>query len=154
MPDDFSIDTSQLGQLEADLGEAVASSGQYINSAMQHTSVNIQDAWREKATGNRYAPQFPGSITYDLEVYHGFGASVLRSDIGPDKDRPQGALGNLLEYGSVNNPPRGYGLAALQENEQDFQDGLEKALADAIHVVEVGSSITRSAGAIVRGSFR
>ena len=132
MADGISVEASGLSALAGDVGEAAANSGKFINSAVQHTSRLIRDTWREKASGNPHAPAFPRSITYDLDVYRGFGVSILRSEIGPDKERPQGALGNLLEYGSVNNPPRGYGLAALQENEADFEEGLEKAIDDAL----------------------
>ena len=35
------------------------------------------------------------------------------AQIGPDKGLPQGALGNLIEYGSVNNPGHNNGKDAL-----------------------------------------
>lgn len=123
---------AELNHLARDIGDVPDKAGPFINSAVQHTSRLVRDSWRERAAGNPYAPAFPYSITYDLTVYRGFGVSMLRSEIGPDKDRPQGALGNLLEFGSVNNPPRGYGLAALEENEDDLERGLDAAIDDAL----------------------
>jgi hypothetical protein len=41
--------------------------------------------------------------------------------IGPDKGGPQGALGNLLEYGSVKNPPHRDGGRALDVEEPRFE---------------------------------
>ena len=99
-----------------------------------------------------HAPAFPYSITYDIGVGYGqtLGQSVgsvigggiasaqsstLRAEIGPDKGRAQGALGNLIEYGSVNNPPQGIMHGAVQANEADFDKGVDKAIDDALKVV-------------------
>lgn len=148
MPD-FEIDNSDLSKLATDLGSVPAQSGKNLAQAFHVTSRNIRDAWREKATGLEHAPAFPWSITYDMgaEGRQTFAQAVssvnaggisdamdtvLRSEIGPDKVRRQGALGNLIEYGSVNNPPMGFGHAALQENEDDFERGIDRAVDDAL----------------------
>ncbi|MEU4570724.1 hypothetical protein, partial [Micromonospora sp. NPDC023956] len=47
------------------------------------------------------APAYPYAITYD-STETPTGASA---DIGPDKERRQGPLGNILEYGTVKNAP-------------------------------------------------
>jgi hypothetical protein len=51
----------------------------------------------------------------------------IEAEVGPDKSKPQGALGNLIEFGSVNSPPHSDGLRALRTEAPN----LEKALADA-----------------------
>jgi hypothetical protein len=133
MAEDFAVEgTQNFVQASHDLGSVPDKAGPFINSAVQHTSRLVRDSWRERSSGSPYAPAFPYSITYDLTVYRGFGVSLLRSEIGPDKARPQGALGNLLEFGSVNNPPRGFGLAALQEHEDDLERGLDQSIDDAL----------------------
>jgi hypothetical protein len=43
------------------------------------------------------------AITYDTQI--DAKGLVTRGEIGYDKGRPGGALGNLLEYGSRNNAP-------------------------------------------------
>lgn len=132
MTDGIIIDTSELSALAADLGEAPARAGRNIRSAVGRTAHRIRDDWRDSAQGLPHAPLFPYSISYDLKVFQGFGASVIQAEIGPDKERPQGALGNLIEYGSVNNPPMGLGHGALQKNEDDFERGLTIAVSDAL----------------------
>jgi len=149
MPD---IDKSELDKLAADLGRAPRASGPFLRKAIEVTARNVRDTARENATGMAHAPAFPYSITYDVGADYdqsigqavmsviagGIGsaqATTLRADIGPDKDRPQGALGNLIEYGSVNNPPQGIMHGALQENEADFERGIEKATDDALRAV-------------------
>jgi hypothetical protein len=128
MADGVSGDASEVRGLARDMGEASANALPFLRAAVQHTSLLVKTSWRDKASGNRFAPAFPASITYDTVI----GDSEIRSEIGPDKDRPQGALGNLIEFGSVNNPPRGYGQAALAENEDDFERGLSIAIDDAL----------------------
>lgn len=126
------FDFSELEQLAADLGKAGSNAGPFVRKAVEVTARNVRDDWRDAAKGMAHAPAFPYSITYDLIGFQGFGATVLDAEIGPDKTRTQGALGNLIEFGSRNNPPKGLGHGALQRNEEDFVTGLEKAIDDAM----------------------
>lgn len=149
MPD---IDNSDLSKLSADLGSLPRAAGPFLHQAVEVTARNVRDTARENATGMAHAPAFPHSITYDVGIGYAqnFGDSVasvlaggissaqsstFSAEIGPDKGRPQGALGNLIEYGSVNNPPQGIMHGALQANEADFEKGVEKAIDDALKKV-------------------
>jgi hypothetical protein len=133
MPDGYSIDSSELDKLAADLGKVPARSGRNLRKAIEVTARNIKDAWRDNATGMAHAPAFPHSITYDIEGSGNSGTgSRLEAEIGPDKDRAQGALGNLIEYGSIHNSPQGLGHGALQANEADFEKGIDRAIDDAL----------------------
>lgn len=154
MSDGVLIDFSELNQLAASLENVAANAGKNVRQAVEITSRKIKDGWRDKLKGSVYLPALPYAITYDVTTFSGFGASVIQSEIGPDKDRNQGALGNISEFGTVNNPPRGFGLATLQENLKDYEDGLALALADAERVAGVDSSVIRGAGAVIRGSYR
>lgn len=154
MADGFDIDSRELDRLAADLGEVADTAGRYVRAAVEVSARRVKDDWRSRAKGFLFAPAFPRSITYDVDTFQGFGASVLQADIGPDKAGPQGALGNLIEYGSVNNPPMGLGHAALQANEADFEHGLSEALLDAEAVLRANSSVVSAAAAVIRGRFR
>lgn len=140
MADEIKVDASDFSKLSADIGKAPSRSGRTLRQAMEVTSIKVRNTAREKSSGLQHAPAFPASITYDIgannsllrETFGGGGADTIVSEIGPDKDRPQGALGNLLEYGSINNAPRGIMHGALQENEADFHKGVEKAVNDAL----------------------
>lgn len=153
MVDGFTVDNSEIVNLAADLGAVPDVAGRFIRKAVEVSSRRIKDDWKEQATGFVHAPAFPYSIGYDIATVNAFGASVIQSEIGPDKERRQGALGNLMEFGSVNNPTMGLGAGALERAEDDFQHGLEQALADAEHVAGVDGSVSRSAGAVIRGSY-
>lgn len=130
MNDSISTDFSELSKLAADLGEAPKAIGPFARKAVEVTARKVRDDWRDNAKGMPHAPAFPYSITYDIK---GGGArgSEIDAEIGPDKSRPQGALGNLIEYGSVHNPAQGLGHGALQRNQEDFVTGLNKAEEDA-----------------------
>lgn len=133
MPDGVQVDASQLNVLAADLGKVPETSGRYYRSAIEVSARKTRDTARQNATGMAHAPAFPASITYDVEGSGNRGTgSQLRADIGPDKDRPQGALGNLIEFGSINNPPQGIMHGALQENQADFEYGIDRATNDAL----------------------
>lgn len=131
MSDRFEIDTTELDQLTADLGAIPASAGVLVSKAVEVSARNVRDHWRDAASGFRRAPHYHRSITYDMSSFTGFGVTVLQAEIGPDKDRTQGALGNLIEYGSVNNPPHNQGQAALEAVQDDFEKGLDMALETA-----------------------
>ncbi|WP_432050310.1 hypothetical protein [Verrucosispora sp. NA02020] len=89
---------------------------------VQRGALQIKNDWRQRWSGYKHAPRLPYAVTYDSKETAG-GASA---EIGPDKNKPQGALGNLFELGSVNNAPIPGGIPALAAEGPRF----ERALAD------------------------
>lgn len=140
MADGATIDSSDFARLAADLGKVPPETGEYAAKALEVSARRVRDDWRQNATGLAHAPAFPYSITYDVGstsgalrgLLGGAGAQDLMAEIGPEKGRAQGALGNLIEFGSVNNPPMGLGHGALQLNEPDFEQGIDRAIADGL----------------------
>lgn len=128
----MSVDWSEFAVLAKDLEDVPKNAGKFIRKAVQRSAHVVRDGWRSRAEGMAHAPAFPSSITYDLKGFQGFGATVLEAEIGPDKGRPQGALGNLIEFGSRNNAPQGLGQAALHSAEADFERGIDMAIDDAM----------------------
>lgn len=123
------IDVSQLDEFAADLGQASARVTRNVQKSVEVTARHIKDDARKFATGINYARNYPRSINYDIKYKLPFEVSAV---IGPDKNGPQGALGNILEYGSVNNAPVKHLGPALDKNQQDFVDGLLKAVGDSL----------------------
>lgn len=91
------------------------------------TARKIQQSARGRVGGHRHIPRYPTSITYD--VYGG--PFFVEAEIGPDKDRAQGPLGNLLEYGSIHNAPIEHLGVSLEEHAEDFAHGMEIAVHQA-----------------------
>lgn len=132
----MAVDNSDLSKLAVDLGAVPERSGRNLRKAVEVTARHVRDTARENAMGMAHAPAFPYSITYDVKGSGNNGAgSQLEAEVGPDKDRPQGALGNLIEYGSINNGPLGIMHGALQANEADFERGIQIAIDDALREV-------------------
>ena len=124
----ISFDTSDLDNLEADLGKMSVPVLRNVRKAVEITARKIKDDAKSIIAGHRFLKAYPASITYDMK----YGLTSVTAIIGPDKNRPQGALGNIIEYGSVNNPPVKHLGPALEKNEEDFVAGLGIAVGDAL----------------------
>jgi hypothetical protein len=127
LEDSVSIEVDGIDQLLHDLGAAPAKLIANGTTALTVNAHKVKDTWREADSGLQHAPAYPASVTYDLAA----GGGYVEAEIGPDKDRPQGALGNLIEYGSANNPPRGSGAKALAANADDLEHGIALAAESA-----------------------
>lgn len=124
------LDGSELNRLVADLREVPENAHDNVRKAIEFTARGIKDTSREFASGIGHAPYYPQAITYDIDD-RGVGDGVS-AEIGPDKDRRQGALGNILEYGTVKNAPYAHLGPALDIWTPDLEKGLEKAAGDAL----------------------
>jgi len=122
-----------LRSLAHDLSEAPRRAQRDAVAVVEHGAVNVKHGWAENArlSAPHVAPHYPSSISYDLSLG---GALVGRveAEIGPDKSKPQGPLGNLLEFGSANNPPHNDGGRALREEAPKFEAELAKVALDAL----------------------
>lgn len=105
------VDVRQLVGLAGDLQASSVRAWLEMRAVVEHGAVNVKRDWRANAAASagRHARRYPDSITYDIS----FTPVGVSAEIGPDKARPQGALGNLLEFGSVKNPPHNDGGRAL-----------------------------------------
>lgn len=92
------IDAHELTTLGRDLVDASAKVQRETQKVGTKAAVNIKKAMVADAESSGHYKHFSRSISYD-EV------EPLLWEIGPDKDGPQGALGNLLYFGSANNGP-------------------------------------------------
>lgn len=64
----------------------------------------IKKDLRDEAEGVNYAPHFPRSITYDMRTR--LISDTTEAEVGPYEGGPQWGLGNILYFGTSNNPPR------------------------------------------------
>jgi hypothetical protein len=91
-------------------------------------ALNIKQDAARRASGLRHAPAYPRSISYDTHVT----AASAWAEIGPDKTRRQGALGNLLEYGSVKNAPIPHMRPAAEAELPRFEKAMEALAVKAL----------------------
>lgn len=96
--------------------------------AVKVTSQKVRDDARNRIKGHKYLPAYPYSITYDVKVT----VEGVEGEIGPDKGRPQGPLGNIIEYGTSKNAPIPHLGPALDANAEDLVAGIEIAVRQAM----------------------
>lgn len=132
MTDGISSDFHELDNLAADLGEVAATSGPFIRKAVEVTARKVKDTWRDKLKGEPHLPHAPSAIGYDIKAAPGE-VSTITAEIGAERGKLQAPIVTVIEFGSPSNnlAPRGFGLAALQANQGDFEHGLDIALRDA-----------------------
>ena len=121
------IDLAELAALNAAIAAGdgvIAAEGAAI---VRRGALNVKNDWRRNATATAgaHARLYPRSISYDVTEAPGF----VEAEIGPDKDRPQGPLGNILEYGTSTQAGHNDGGQALDDEEPRFLAQVE-ALAE------------------------
>lgn len=97
------IDLSEVKALATDLGRTTKEVEREADRVLERGALGVKNAMVEDARSSHsgYAKRFASSISYDRR----YGVGRMSYEIGPDKSRPQGALGNLLYFGSRNNAP-------------------------------------------------
>lgn len=110
------IDTSDLDKLAADLARVAEDVMPEAKKVVGKGCLNIKKDWKRRWSGLAHAPAIPYAIGYDVRQRGPF----IEGEVGPDKSKRQGALGNLLEYGSVKNAPIPGGAPALEAEEPRY----------------------------------
>lgn len=118
---------TELERLAADMAKAGPLVVRDVRGVVAKGALNVKNDWRRRAkrTARDTSRAYPYSITYDVAI----GAHVVAAEVGPDKGKRQGPLGNLIEFGSVNNPPTLDGQKALDAEEPKFLAAMQ-ALAE------------------------
>jgi len=130
--DGIDVDMVQVKALADELGGVGARVRPAVKAVITKGALNIKNAARDAIladTRHVFVKQYPYSITYDVSV--GAGA-VVSAEIGPDKDKPQGALGNLLEFGSSKNAPIPHLVPAWEAEIDNTEMWIGKAGEDAV----------------------
>lgn len=152
----MSADFSELIALQHDLGEVPKTTMRYVRKAVEVSARNVKDTAKGKVRTRPHFAKAAAAISYDIKGFSGFGASVIDAEIGYEKTGA-GSLGNLIEFGApraishflarrggqvipvpVPGKPRrplppGMELQhALAETEDDFTEGIDQAIDDAL----------------------
>lgn len=116
------IDASQIRTLARDLDEVPERLAPDIRACLQKGALNIKRDWQARWQGLSHLPALASTVTYDTRYLR----DAIVAEIGPDKARRQGPLGNVAEFGTVKNAPHPGGGPALAAEDPRF----EKAIAD------------------------
>ena len=122
------FDASELNTLVGRLDESARAAMPQAEAVVKRGALNVKNQARDLISGLAHAPHYPRSISYDVEV----GVLGVEAEIGPDKDRMQGALGNILEYGTANNAPFPHLGPALDREAPRFMENIERIVRDVL----------------------
>lgn len=119
----------ELAALVRDLDRAAELTVAETRKVVSKGLLNIKQDARGRISGLAHAPAYPYSISYETAVVHG---TTVYGDVGPDKERRQGALGNILEFGTLKNPPHPHMGPAGEAEEPKFADAMEELVAKGL----------------------
>lgn len=114
-----------LDELARDLRDKGEEVRREAVAVVNRGALNVKNDWQRLFRADErhgYAAAYPYSISYDSLAAGG----RIRAEIGPDKGRRQGALGNLIEFGSVHNAPGNHGGRALEIEEPRFTEEIAR----------------------------
>lgn len=95
------IDMSEALTLASDFGHAASATLAKVDAVVEKGALNIKNVLVSDAESSGHYKHFSRAITYDRAYRPG----EVRYEIGPDKFRQQGALGNILYFGTSHNGP-------------------------------------------------
>lgn len=128
------LDTSDVTRLAVELAGVGARAVPALGVVVERTAKGVRDDMRRVARGHARFRSFPSSITHDVRG--------LSAEIGPDKNKRQGALGNILYFGTAKTGPvLEHPSAALGR----AVPGLEAALAAIVEQSLAGGPVTAPA---------
>jgi hypothetical protein len=131
MSDGISIDASALDKLVADLGKVPDGAGKNLRKAVEVGARNVKEGWRGRLKGASHASGAAATVSYDMKGGEAIRGSEISAEIGPEL-KGQGPIAGLIEMGTPTLSPRGYGLAALQDEAPDLEKGVEIAIDQAL----------------------
>jgi hypothetical protein len=121
--------TTEIKHLADSITKASAIAPADAAKVVTKGAVNIKADARRRVTGIKHAPAYPLAIDFDPVHVNPIGASTT---IGPDKDKRQGALGNILEFGTVKNAPIPHMAPAAEAEEPRFVKAMEDLSVKAL----------------------
>ena len=122
---EVSVGSADLTSLIAALAKAPDEATDAARGVLQKGALNIKNALNQQAAGSRHFKGMAGSVTYDTEIRR----LTITAEIGPDKDRRGGALGNLFFFGGANGGGGTGDLdAPLREEEPRMVKFLDEAM--------------------------
>jgi hypothetical protein len=120
------FDTSEVHDLARVFGRAAGSAAKDVRPVVQKGLLNIKTGARRRVAGIRHAPSYPAAITYESHDT----PTGARGEVGPDKEKRQGALGNIFEHGTVKNAPIPHMLPEANLEEPRFNKALQDVAAE------------------------
>lgn len=121
---------SQVQRLAADLRRVdVPRVVSVVDPIVEKAAGNVKDEMAADARGSRHFGYMAGAISYDRR----YSVGVVGYEVGPDKDRRGGAIGNIAYFGGVNGGGATLDIdKPLRSEEPRYLAALGKALGDLL----------------------
>lgn len=91
-----------LHTLAVNLGEAGARAEQEVKALIEASAIKIKTRTRKSWDGLNRARHLAKAVDWEMK---GSAGSNIIAEIGVNKQRMQGPLGNIIEYGTIKNAP-------------------------------------------------
>jgi len=124
----FIIDASQAKVVAVKLNAAAAASLPKAAAVTGRGAMNVKKTAQELAPKGPHTPHYAKSISYDVTT----SPAGVKAEIGPDKNRRQGPLGNIFEYGTGDTPPHPHLGPALEREADNFEKYMGDIAADVL----------------------
>jgi hypothetical protein len=121
------FDATEVIELAEFLARAPGVAAAAVKPTVARGAYQIKKDAKSRVAGLRHLPAYPSSITYDTHA----SSSAVWADIGPEKGRRQGPLGNIVEYGSPTSAPHPHMAPAAEAELPKFAAVLETIAAKA-----------------------
>lgn len=121
--DRIGFDGSELAYVATAINRAAAVAPAEAAKVVTKGALNIKTGARRRVSGLAHAPAYPRSIDFDQVRVTARGA---QTEVGPNKDKRQGALGNIFEFGTIKNAP----IPHIAPEADLEQPRFEKAMED------------------------
>lgn len=92
------LDVSELRTLASDLGKVPGRVVPEVDAVLKRGAANLKDEYNEQFARSLHFKGAAGSVSFDSVA----GVGHVGYEVGPDKDRRGGALGNLFFFGGAN----------------------------------------------------
>lgn len=124
----FIIDASQVQKVAVELSAASAAALPKAAAVAGRGAMNVKKTAQSLAPKGPHTPHYARSISYDVTTT----ATGVQAEIGPDKNRRQGPLGNIFEYGTGDTPPRPHLGPALEAEADNFEKFIGEITDDVL----------------------
>lgn len=124
---DFTVDVSEVRRLADNLGKIAGKAVKDVDLVVKKGAQNVKeemaaDVRTSKHFVGKKGPGLESAMSYDSA----YSVGAVRYEVGPDKSRPGGALGNIYYFGTS----RGGGSGDIEKPIRSEAPRLEKALLD------------------------
>lgn len=130
---DVQFDTSELDDLRDDLLDSLDRVLDVTARTTARSALAIKKGAQNyiiAQTSTTFTVHYPHSISYDVTE----DGTAIEAEIGPDKARRgrQGALGNILEFGTSRNAPIPHLLPAFEDELPKYLNALGRFVGDIL----------------------